>query len=71
VEGRVRHLYIDEVARKLGVFEGSKRGGRWDWGEEDLLNVAAVETIMQGGLAFALPTSRMPEGAAAAAILRY
>jgi hypothetical protein len=71
VEGRVHHLYIDEVARKLGVFEGSKRGGRWDWGEEDLLNVAAVETILQGGLAFALPTSRMPEGAAAAAILRY
>ena len=70
-EGRVARLYIDQAARMFGVFERSRRGGRWDWGEEDLLNIAAVETILQGGLAFALPTGRIPDGAAVAAILRY
>lgn len=71
VEGRVSRLYIDEGAQKLDVFQGTRRGGRSDWGEEDLLNVAAVETILQGGLAFALPAAKMPDGAAMAAVLRY
>jgi hypothetical protein len=71
VEGRVARLYIDQAARMYGVFEGTRRGDRWNWGEEDLLNIAAVKTILQGGLAFALPTGRIPDGAAAAAILRY
>jgi hypothetical protein len=71
VEGRVARLYIDQAARMLGVFEGTRRGGRWNWGEEDLLNVAAVETILQGGLAFELPTGRIPDGAPVAAILRF
>jgi hypothetical protein len=71
VDGRVHRLYIDEAIRKPGVFQGARRGGRFDWGEEDLLNVAAIETILQGGLPFALPSNRMPEGVVAAAILRY
>ncbi len=71
VEGRVARLYIDQAARMFGVFESIRRGDRWNSGEEDLLNIAAVETILQGGLAFALPTGRIPDGAPAAAILRY
>ncbi|HYL38727.1 MAG TPA: hypothetical protein VEV17_22610 [Bryobacteraceae bacterium] len=71
VEGRIHRLYLDQAARKPGVFHGARRGERWDWGEEDLLNVAAVETILQGGVPFSLPGQRMPAGAAAAAILRY
>jgi hypothetical protein len=71
VEGRVASLYIDEAARMFGVFEGTRRGGRWNWGEEDLLNIAAVETILQGGLAFQVPTSRIPDGAEVSAILRF
>jgi hypothetical protein len=71
VQGRVASLYIDEAARMSGVFEGVKSGERWHWGEEDLLNAAAVETILQGGEAFELPAGSIPEGAGAAAILRY
>ena len=71
VEGRVASLYIDEAARMFGTFEGTRKGGRWNWGEEDLLNIAAVETILQGGQAFALPTGRIPDGAAVAAVLRF
>ncbi len=68
VEGRVDRVYLDESAQRIGVFAGPKHGGR---GEEDLLNLAAIEAIRNGGQAFALPNSRMPEGAAVAAILRY
>jgi len=71
VEGRVASLYLDESAQMHGVFEGAKRGGRWNYGEEDLLNVAAVETILRGGAAFSLPAGRIPDGEPAAAILRY
>jgi hypothetical protein len=71
VEGRVARLYIDQAARMFGLFEGTRRSGRWNWGEEDLLNVAAVETLLQGGSAYSLPTGRIPDGAPIAAILRY
>lgn len=71
VEGRVGTLYLDESAQMHGVFEGAKRGGRWNYGQEDLLNVAAVETILRGGQAFSLPPSRIPDGEPVAAILRY
>ncbi|MBZ5611897.1 MAG: hypothetical protein LAP38_26855 [Acidobacteriia bacterium] len=70
-DGRVHRLYIDKLARRPGVFQGAKRGGRWDWGQEDLLNIAAVETVLQGGMPFALPPDCMPDGAAAAAVFRY
>ncbi len=71
VEGRVARLHIDAAARMSGTFEGTRRHGLGHWGEEDLLNIAAVETMLQGGLAYVLPTGRIPEGAAVAAILRF
>jgi len=71
VEGRVARLYIDQAARMFGLFEGARRSGRWNWGEEDLLNIAAVETLLEGGSAYSLPTGRIPDGAPIAAILRY
>lgn len=69
--GRLARLYIDQASRMLGVFEGTRRAGRWNWGAEDLLNIAAVETLLQGGSVFSLPAGRIPDGAALAAILRY
>lgn len=71
VEGRVARLYIDEAASMLGVFEGTKRGERWNWGEEDLLNVAAVETILHSGMAFSIPAGKIPDESAIAAELRF
>ncbi len=71
VEGRVDRIFIDESAQRLGVFPEAKHDGHSTWGEEDLLNFAAVETILHGGAAFTLPNSRMPDGAAVAAIFRY
>jgi len=71
VEGRIGWIYLNQDAQALGCFDGARRGGRVNWGEEDLLNFAAVETILQRGLAFTLPAAKMPEGAAVAAIFRY
>jgi hypothetical protein len=71
IEGRIHRLYIDENAQRIGRFKGQKRGGRCDWGEEDLLNLAAVETFRQGGAVFALPGSKMPDHAVVAAVFRY
>jgi hypothetical protein len=70
-EGRIHRLYLGEDARKTGTMHDLKLGARWEWGEEDLLNAAAVETILQRGLVFALPSGKMPDRAIAAAVLRY
>jgi hypothetical protein len=40
-------------------------------GDEDLLNLAAVATLRTGGRAFAVPVSRLPRDAKAAALLRF
>ena len=71
VEGRVSRLYLNQEARVYGVFDHARRAGRVNWGEEDLLNAAAVETLLQRGLVFALPEDKMPERVAAMAFFRY
>ena len=67
-EGRIHKLYVDTGADHTGVFE---RNEYRSCGPEDLLNLAVVQTLLHGGEACALPREAMPEGAAAAAILRY
>lgn len=62
-DGRVHQLYLDERAEFIGSFRS--------WFEEELLNLSAVETLVNGGKAFELPNGQLPEGAAALAILRY
>ena len=71
IVGKLLSLAEHWNLQRLGVFTDARPGEHSNWGEEDLLNRAAVETIRQGGQAFALPNSRMPEGVAVAAILRY
>ncbi|HEX6894412.1 MAG TPA: hypothetical protein VF146_04015 [Bryobacteraceae bacterium] len=71
LDGRVAWLFINEAARVSGVFDRVRRGGRVNWGDEDLLNIAAVETILHGGSAYNLSEPQMPDGAAGAAVFRY
>lgn len=71
VEGRVSDLYLDAGALRMGIFEGKVFGGSINWHDEDLLNVAAVETLRRSGIVQSLPTHLMPKGAVAAATLRY
>jgi hypothetical protein len=67
--GRLERIYLDESAQRLGVFGDAKYGATW--GDEDLLNLAASETILHSGSAFTLPHGKMPDGAAVAAVFRY
>jgi hypothetical protein len=69
-EGRVSDLYLDENGRCTGNFDGKIFGGRTNWRDEDLLNVAAVETLLHGGAVSSLP-SHLMTGAVAAAAFRY
>lgn len=62
-DGRVHQLYVDERAEFIGSYRS--------WFNEELFNLAAVETLLNGGKAFELPAAMMPDGAAAVAILRY
>jgi hypothetical protein len=66
-EGRLHQLFVQEGAARMGVFA---RPEYRSWGSEDLVNLAAVQAVRHGGLAFTLPRAAMPEGPAAA-ILRF
>jgi hypothetical protein len=68
--GSVSHLYLDEKGQHMGAFDGKRFGGHANWREEDLLNVAAVETLLHGGAVYSLP-SHLMTGPVAAAALRY
>jgi len=70
-EKRVSDLYLDESAQRLGTFDGKIFGGSGNWHDEDLLNVAAVETLRGRGVVHSLPTHWMPRGAVAAAAFRF
>jgi hypothetical protein len=69
-EGRVSDLYLDENVQRMGNFDGKRFGGRANWQDEDLMNVAAVETLLRGGAVYSLP-SHLMTGAVAAAAFRY
>jgi hypothetical protein len=73
-EGRVSDLLLAEDAEFRGRWDqkthkvhAASEGGR----SEDLLNAAALQTVLHGGQAFALSREDMPEHAPAAAVLRY
>jgi hypothetical protein len=67
-EGRVDQLYLDESAEQSGI---CNRGSYRTWGSEDLLNIAAVQTLVHHGKTYGLPTQHMPSGASAAALMRH
>ncbi len=69
-EGRVSDLYLDENGQRRGSFDGKLFGARTNWRNEDLLNVAAVETLLHGGAVSSLP-SHLMTGVVAAAAFRY
>jgi hypothetical protein len=48
-----------------------ERGAYQCWGEEDVLNLAAVQTIIHRGKACELPAEMMPDGAPVIGIMRF
>jgi hypothetical protein len=74
--GQVETLFVNLEERRPGRFDRSEKtvyvANEESLETEDLMNLAAVETICHGGTAYALPRDKMPEeDAAAVAILRY
>jgi hypothetical protein len=74
-EGRVLTLLVSDSLEQPGVFDettftasGRPTGGPQD---EDLLNHAAVQTILHAGNVLVAPQNKMPHGSPAAAIYRF
>jgi hypothetical protein len=74
-DGRVLTLVVSDSLEQTGSFneathsvKGRETGTPED---EDLVNDAAVQTILHAGQVYVAPTSKMPNGAALAAIYRF
>ena len=74
-DGRVLKLLVSDSLETAGVFDEASHtvsGHAASPGEhEDLLNDAAVQTLLHAGEVLSLPNQKMPNGAPAAAIFRY
>jgi Bacterial archaeo-eukaryotic release factor family 3 len=73
--GRVYYLYVALGAALWGGYDAEQDTvtihDDAKPGDENLLNVAVVHTILDGGSVYALPPAEMPEGAVVAALFRY
>ena len=74
-DGRVLTLLISDSLSTTGSYNGAthsvkarETGGD---GDEDLVNMAAVETILHSGNVFVAPNTKMPNGAPVAAVFRF
>jgi hypothetical protein len=67
-QGRVGRLYLNRDAERLDVCE---RRSHHSWGREDLLNLAAIRTLLHSGEAWELEAAKMPDRAPIVGILRY
>ncbi len=74
-DGQVEILLADLERHRWGTFDPEKGfvylHYRQEGGDEDLLDWAAVETLVHGGTVFALETAQMPDGSPVSAVFRY
>src|SRR3954454_13435121 len=77
-DGRIDTLFVARGVRLWGNYEEKKRKVRLQGdqdraqkGGEDLLDLAAVKTFLNGGKVFAVPQQEVPDGQAMAAVFRY
>jgi hypothetical protein len=75
VNGRVDSLFAAEGASAWGRYEPERNAVRFEQGEtaenDELLDLAVVQTIANGGAAWVLPQDQMPRDVAACAVLRF
>lgn len=74
-QGRVSHLYLQESATYIGAYDGVRQRVKHTLdpldSPEDLIDGAARETILHGGIARMVPASAMPNGVPVCALYRY
>jgi hypothetical protein len=75
--GRVESMFFASGAHAWGRFDFENGQGRIEvhkephTGDQDLFNLAAIETILTRGAVYAVPLAEMPEHQEVAAIFRY
>lgn len=73
--GRVDHLFVALGMQVLGSFEQSTNTVHIDdgtgIGQEDLLDLAAIQTILKGGTVYAVEPEQVPDLGRLAAVFRY
>jgi hypothetical protein len=74
-QGRVEALFVDRATQRWGKFDDVQ--GRlaihecFERGDDDLLDLAATETLLHGGKVFLVPREQMPAPDSVAAVYRY
>ncbi|MEG3867970.1 hypothetical protein QUA46_17870 [Microcoleus sp. MON2_D6] len=73
--GRVDRLFVALGVQQWGSFIPDTNAVQVhpdaELGDEDLLNAAAIQTILNGGTVYAMPPEQVPDEAPLAAIFRY
>lgn len=73
--GRIASLFITTGHQQWGVFNQERNEvelhGKMKPGSEGLLDFSAIQTFLNGGIVFSLPSEKMPDGAPIAAVFRY
>ncbi len=73
--GRVELLFVDLNTRRWGTYDPETDSltvnEEAQPGDEDLLDLAAIRTLVNGGAVYAVEADAMPDNAPLAAILRY
>ena len=73
-DGRVNKLIVPDSMEQTGSMDEAShrvKAKEGDGEEYDLLNSAAVQTLLHGGQVFVAPNNKMPNGSPLAAIFRY
>jgi hypothetical protein len=74
-DGRVLTLLVSDSLESTGVFDQAthtvKARETGTSEDEDLINDAAVQTILRGGQVYVVRNGRMPNGAPLAAVFRF
>jgi hypothetical protein len=75
VHGRVGILFVASGRRQWGIFHGEsgavERHETMETSSEDLLEIAAIQTFLNGGTVFILPPEKMPDTGDLASLFRY
>lgn len=74
-DGQIDTLFVARGERRWGAYDPETRHltaeGDGDTADEDLLESAAIYTLLQGGTVFAVEPDAVPEDAPLAAVFRY